>query len=291
MTELPIDTYIDLGHLHLTTSYLLPSGSLMATRIHGVDFGVSRPLWASVGDTGPEHMDASRLYGLQGDGRLVLGPRVTGPPVLAAVREIVRDLMAAAPRQEQTRQPPTASSPSSSVSVEEAREIEETEEKTPGRSRWDDPEEDDPAPPPQRPVRREPAAQPPRQQVPQGPTAHEVAALMAPGARFTTPHGHRCFFSERGDSAVRHFREYLSSRKEQAAVHFSNVQRYTPLRYWETLLHMCDAAIGLYADRAVPYGQNCVVTDGQGRPWTIGMTRHGGEYRLTHAHFENYQNS
>jgi hypothetical protein len=33
--------------------------------------------------------------------------------------------------------------------------------------------------------------------------------------------------------------------------------------------------------------------DGQGRPWTIGMTwsdsRNG--HRLTHAHFENYQNS
>lgn len=284
MAEAPNDTYVDLSGIALTTSYLLPSGSLMGAVIHGVNFALPKPLWVSIGAGGPEYLDAGLLFGLRQRGQMVLGGAVSGAPVIAAVREIVRELIAAGIRRNLAQQ--TAASTSTSSDEVEV----EVEEKTPGRSRWEDSDEEETAPPPQ-PVRQVPVARPQQQRVPQGPTAQEIGARMAPGQRFVTPRGRACYFSDRGDSALRHFGEYLASQKEQAAVYFSNVRRYSPLEYWETLLKMCDTTIDLYAMGAARYGQNCVVLDAEGRPWTIGVAQPEREYRLTHAHFENYQNS
>ncbi|GAA0594868.1 hypothetical protein [Streptomyces crystallinus] len=286
MTETPNDTYIDLSGLGLTTSYLLPSGSPMPAAVHGVNLALPKPLWVSIGAGGPEYLDAALLFGLRQGGRLVLGGAVTGAPVVAAVRQIALERIAATLQQNLAQQTPPSTSTSSTDEVD-------VEEKPSGRGRWEDSDEEATAAPPprQQPVRQTPAARPPQQQAPRGPTAQEIGARMAPGQRFVTPRGRACHFSERGDSAVRHFGEYLASRKEQTAVFFSNVRRYSPLEYWETLLAMCDTAIDLHAMGAARDGQNCVVMDADGRPWTIGIVQAEREYRLTHAHFENYQNS
>ncbi|MFD8417659.1 hypothetical protein ACFV2Q_39050 [Streptomyces sp. NPDC059650] len=50
---------------------------------------------------------------------------------------------------------------------------------------------------------------------------------MAPGQRFVTPRGRACSVSDRGDSAL-----------------LSNVRRYSPVEYWETLLTMGDRTTG-----------------------------------------------
>ncbi|MFD8026964.1 hypothetical protein [Streptomyces lavendulae] len=282
MTEMSSGgTYVNLSDENLRTYYETPDGRLVETVVLGVDPTLHVPLAVSVGTGGPEHMDASRLRGLRRGGRMVLADRVGGRAVLLAVLEIadaVRAVAAAARR-------PAVTTATSSSSMEDA----ETEE--PRTNRWEDSDDEGPAPVPvQRQTERTaPAAQ--RQQVPDGPTAEEIAARMAQGRRFTTPRGRACRFSDQGDSAVRHFLEYQRSRKEQTAVFFSNVRRYTPLEYLETLLAACDAAIDLYTARTVAYGKNCRVQDAGGREWTIGMVLDGTEHRLTHAHFENYQNS
>ncbi|MGW4686974.1 hypothetical protein ACWEPM_19030 [Streptomyces sp. NPDC004244] len=302
MAEAPNDTYIDLSGLVLTTSYLLPSGSPMQAVIHGANFAFPKPLWVSVGAGGPEYLDASLLFGLRQRGQLVLGGAITGPPVIAAVREIVRGVLeariAARTRPDPAQPPssaPPSSVPSSAVPSSTSDSVDEEDGGRPrGRSRWEDSDDDEPAPqqqPPQ-PVRQVPGVPAaPQQRAVQGPTAEEIGARMAPGQRFVTPRGRACSFSDRGDSALRHFHEYQRSRKEQTAVFFSNVRRYSPLEYWETLLTMCDRAIDLYAMGAAQYGHNCVVLDDGGRPWTIGLAQADRGYRLTHAHFENYQNS
>ncbi|MEU4953683.1 hypothetical protein [Streptomyces lavendulae] len=286
MTEMSSGgTYVNLSDENLRTYYETPDGRMVETVVLGVDPTLHVPLAVSVGTGGPEHMDASRLHGLRRGGRMVLADRVGGRPVLAAVLEIaeaVRAVAAAARR-------PTVAAATSSSSMEDA----DTEE--PRTNRWEDSDDEESAPVPVPvPVQRQterttPAAQ--RQQVPDGPTAEEIATRMAQGRRFTTPRGRVCYFSDQGDSAVRHFLEYQRSRKEQTAVFFSNVRRYTPLEYLQTLTAACDAAIDLYTARTVAYGKNCQVQDAAGRPWTIGMTLDGTEHRLTHAHFENYQNS
>ncbi|WP_371678055.1 hypothetical protein [Streptomyces sp. NBC_01276] len=286
MTEMSSGgTYVNLSDENLRTYYETSDGRMVETVVLGVDPTLHVPLAVSVGTGGPEHMDASRLHGLRRGGRMVLADRVGGRAVLAAVLEIaeaVRAVAAAARR-------PAVAAATSSSSMEDA----DTEE--PRTNRWEDSDDEGPAPVPvQRQTgRTAPAApqQAQRQQVPDGPTAEEIAARMAQGRRFTTPRGRACYFSDQGDSAVRHFLEYQRSRKEQTAVFFANVRRYTPLEYLQTLLAACDAAIDLYTARTVAYGKNCQVQDADGRQWTIGMTRDGTEHRLTHAHFENYQNS
>ncbi|MFE3767628.1 hypothetical protein ACFXPI_38355 [Streptomyces sp. NPDC059104] len=285
MTEMSSGgTYVNLSDENLRTYYETPTGQLVDTVIHGVDPTLHVPLAVSVGSGGPEHMDASRLRGLRRGGRMVLADRVGGRAVLVSVLEIAEAVRAVAAARR-----PTVAAATSSSSMEEA----DTEE--PRTNRWEDSDEEEPVPVPvqRQSERTAPAAPQPdrRRQVPDGPTAEEIAARMAQGRRFTTPRGRACYFSDQGDSAVRHFLEYQRSRKEQTAVFFANVRRYTPLEYLETLLAACDAAIDLYTARTVAFGKNCQVQDAAGRPWTIGMTRDGAEYRLTHAHFENYQNS
>ncbi|MEU8464800.1 hypothetical protein [Streptomyces sp. NPDC029003] len=286
MAEMSADgAYVNLAGEGLRTYYETPSGQMLDTVIHGVDPTLHVPLAVSVGSGGPEHIDASRLYGLRRHGRMVLADHVHGRPVLLAVVEIAQAVRAVAAAARPAV--PAATTTSTSASVEDA----DTEE--PATGRWEDSEEDEPVRVPAQTVRQgaAPAQAPQRAAAPDGPTAEEVAARMGPGQRFSTPRGRSCYFSDQGDSAVRHFFEYQRSRKEQTAVFFANVRRYTPLEYLRTLQAACDAAIDMYVARTAVFGQNCRVPDAEGRQWTIGMTREGSEYRLTHAHFENYQNS
>ncbi|MFG2620400.1 hypothetical protein ACGFXC_22580 [Streptomyces sp. NPDC048507] len=294
MAEMSVGgSYVDLSGEQLRTYYATPSGELLDTVIHGVDPTLHVPLAVSVGSGGPEHIDAGRLCGLRQRGRMVLAVRIGGRPVLLAVVEIAREVRAAAGAARPavpvvTTTVTTTTAPSASSSSAEA---EDADMEEPATGRWEESDEDEPARVPAQTARPAAGSAPQRPADPEEPTADEVAARMARGLRFSTPRGRSCYFSDQGDSAVRHFFEYQRSRKEQTAVFFSNVRRYTPLEYLQTLQAACDAAIDMYAARTAVFGQNCRVPDAAGRQWTIGMTREGGEYRLTHAHFENYQNS
>ncbi|MER5807674.1 hypothetical protein ABT143_05670 [Streptomyces sp. NPDC002033] len=284
MAEMSADgAYVNLAGEGLRTYYETPTGQMLDTVIHGVDPTLHVPLAVSVGSGGLEYIDASRLYGLRRRGRMVLADHVHGLPVLRAVAEIAQAVHAVAAAARPAVPPATSTSSS----------VEDADMEPPATSRWEDSEEDEPVRVPAQTVRQSaaPAQAPQRAAAPDGPTADEVAARMGRGLRFSTPRGRTCYFSDQGDSAVRHFFEYQRSRKEQTAVFFANVRRYTPLEYLRTLQAACDAAIDMYAARTAVYGQNCRVLDAEGRQWTIGMTREGSEYRLTHAHFENYQNS